>query len=257
MRKNLLLFIPFAIGFAQIPAPNNSGVAMGHLHMRVRDVEAQTRLWVNVLGGTPSKLGRMEMATLPGVVILWEKGEPGGGTEGSVVGHLGFKVRNLKDVLAKARANNITIASEQPAFLQGPDSVRVELIEDTALPTAVAHHHVHFYNSAPKDIQSWYAKTFGAKPGKRANFDAADVPGANLTFTVAESPTVGTKGRSLDHIGFEVKNLEAFTKKLDAQGVKFDRPYRKVPSLNLAIAFFTDPWGTYIELTEGLATQAR
>jgi hypothetical protein len=29
-------------------------------------------------------------------------------------------------------------------------------------------------------------------------------------------------------------------------------PYRKVPALGIAIAFFTDPWGTYIELTEGL-----
>jgi catechol 2,3-dioxygenase-like lactoylglutathione lyase family enzyme len=254
VRKNFLLFIPFAIGFAQISTPNDSGVAMGHLHLRVRDVEAQTRLWVNVLGGKPSKLGQMEMVTLPGVVILWEKGDPDGGTEGSVVGHLGFKVRNLNEVLAKAKANGITLDTVPPSgtFLKGPDNVRVELMEDTALPTAVAHHHIHFFSSAPKDIQAWYAKTFGAKPGKRANFDAADVPGVNLTFSQADSPTVGTKGRSLDHIGFEVKNLEAFTKKLEAQGVKFDVPYRYLPSYKLAIAFCTDPWGTYIELTEGL-----
>jgi hypothetical protein len=32
-----------------------------------------------------------------------------------------------------------------------------------------------------------------------------------------------------------------------------DVAYRKVPSLGIAIAFFTDPWGTYVELTEGLA----
>ncbi|MGE5571338.1 MAG: VOC family protein [Rhodospirillales bacterium] len=257
MRKILFLLLPFTFCFAQLSAPNSAGVTMGHLHLRVRDVDAQTRLWVNVLGGSHSKLGRMEMAVLPGVVILWEPGEPDGGTEGSVVGHLGFKVRNLKDVLAKARANGITIESEQPAFLQGPDKVRVELMEDTALPTAVAHHHVHFFNSAPKEMQAWYVKMFGAVPGTRAGFDAADVPGANLTFTAAESRTVGTKGRSLDHIGFEVKNLEAFTKKLQAQGVKFDIPYRVVPDLKLAIAFFTDPWGSYIELTEGLAERAR
>ena len=35
-------------------------------------------------------------------------------------------------------------------------------------------------------------------------------------------------------------------------GVKLAVPYRTVPALGLAIAFFTDPWGTYIELTEGL-----
>jgi catechol 2,3-dioxygenase-like lactoylglutathione lyase family enzyme len=57
----------------------------------------------------------------------------------------------------------------------------------------------------------------------------------------------------MDHIGFEVKNLEAFCKKLEAQGVKFEIPYRDVPQLGLKIAFLVDPEGTRIELTEGLA----
>ena len=61
-----------------------------------------------------------------------------------------------------------------------------------------------------------------------------------------------TQGRAVDHIGFEVKNLEAFTKKLESQGIKLAVPYRQVPALGIAIAFITDPWGTYIELTEGL-----
>ena len=47
-------------------------------------------------------------------------------------------------------------------------------------------------------------------------------------------------------------NLEEFCRQLEAKGVTFDRPYGRVDSLNIAIAFFTDPFGTYIELTEGL-----
>ena len=35
--------------------------------------------------------------------------------------------------------------------------------------------------------------------------------------------------------------------------MKFDVEYRKVPALNTAIAYITDPWGSYIELTEGLS----
>jgi hypothetical protein len=90
-----------------------------------------------------------------------------------------------------------------------------------------------------------------------------DVPCANLTFSDVQvmgvpngfyPPMAATKGRALDHIGFEVKNLEQFCKDLEAQGVKFDRPYQRVAtSPGLAVAFFTDPWGTYIELTENLA----
>ena len=40
--------------------------------------------------------------------------------------------------------------------------------------------------------------------------------------------------------------------KLEASGITMAVPYRKVPALGIAVAFFTDPWGTYIELTEGL-----
>jgi hypothetical protein len=50
-----------------------------------------------------------------------------------------------------------------------------------------------------------------------------------------------------------VKNLESFLKKLEAAGIKIDSPYRQLPNSTTAIAFLTDPWGTYIELTENLA----
>jgi hypothetical protein len=48
-----------------------------------------------------------------------------------------------------------------------------------------------------------------------------------------------------------VRNLEAFCKKLEARGITFDIPFREVPSIQLKIAYITDPSGVYIELTEG------
>ena len=74
----------------------------------------------------------------------------------------------------------------------------------------------------------------------------------NLSFSKSDTPVIGTKGSAIDHIGFEIKGLEAFMKKLEADGVKINMPYRAVPTLGIAIGFITDPWGTYIELTEGL-----
>ena len=53
-----------------------------------------------------------------------------------------------------------------------------------------------------------------------------------------------------DHIGFDVKDLQAFIKKLEANGIKLDRPYTKNEQTGAALAFITDPWGTYIELNE-------
>ena len=78
---------------------------------------------------------------------------------------------------------------------------------------------------------------------------AADIPGANLSFSKTDTPTITTKGRVLDHIGFDVKNLDAFMKNLAAQGVKIERPFTPNPAGG-GLGFVSDPWGTQIELNE-------
>ena len=119
-------------------------------------------------------------------------------------------------------------------------------------------HHIHFFvpENDVAESKAWYVRMFGAIPGRRhrteeISYAAADLPGVNLNISGVPDRLPPIKGRRLDHIGFEIQNLEAFCKKLEAMGVKFDRPYRKLPS-GIATAYLTDPWGTYIELTEGL-----
>jgi catechol 2,3-dioxygenase-like lactoylglutathione lyase family enzyme len=239
---------------AQLASPNGAGVAMGHLHLFVRDVDANRRFLI-VLGGRAVESHGMHLIQFPGVDVLLDKGEPTGGTVGTAVNHIGFQVRSMPESLERWQGAGLKIEpGNRPSqvYLTMPDEVRIEILEDPALKTPLAFHHVHFYVSDIAAMQAWYAKNFGAIPGKRGQFDAADVPGVNLTFQKAETAQTPTQGAALDHIGFEVKNLEAFTKKLAAAGVKFDRPYRKSPESNVASAFLTDPSGTTIELTEGL-----
>ena len=118
----------------------------------------------------------------------------------------------------------------------------------------MALHHVHFFGTQPAEMQAWYAKVFGATAtAGSGQFVSATLPGVTLNFSASTEPVVGTTGRSIDHIGFEVKNLEAFTKKLQAAGIQVNVSYRQVPKTEMWIAFITDPWGTSIELSEGLA----
>jgi hypothetical protein len=142
------------------------------------------------------------------------------------------------------------------AFALGPEDVKVELVEAKTQQTPIQLHHVHFFGEQNAEMRAWYAKTFGAAaPPASPNqvFVSAQLPGVTLNFSPSPTPTVATQGRALDHIGFEVKNLEAFTKKLEADGIPLTVAYRTVPALGIAIAFINDPWGTNIELTEGLA----
>lgn len=257
--RTLILFTTLLTGFAasaqaQLPAPNVAGVGMGHLHLNVRDPAAHRAFWT-ALGGTPLKFGSMDVSKFPDVLVLFQKGDPTGGTDGSVIGHIGFKVKDLQGSLEKWKAAGLKTlpgASSHQAFVIAPDDIKIEMTEDPSMAVPIANHHIHFYTPSVDDTKAWYVKMFGAKPGKRGPFEAADLPGVNLTFSHAESALPGTKGRALDHIGFEVKDLEAFCAKLEAAGVKFDLPYKKIPAMRIAIAFLTDPWGTYIELTEGL-----
>jgi catechol 2,3-dioxygenase-like lactoylglutathione lyase family enzyme len=240
---------------AQLVAPGESGVVMGHLHLNTSDVELQKKLWIGALGAKPVKLGTTQGVSIPGAIILFKAGAPSGPTEGSTVNHVGVLVPSIDgypgqlDALGLKYTKN---ANGKQIMIDGPDGLKLELSADPSISGPVRFHHIHFYTSDPIAIQAWYAEKFAAKPGKRAQWEAGDLPGANLTYAKAPGAVAPTVNRALDHIGFEVRDLEAFCKKLEASGVKFDTPYRKVPQLGLAIAFLTDPWGTRIELTEGL-----
>jgi catechol 2,3-dioxygenase-like lactoylglutathione lyase family enzyme len=262
-----------ASGSAQLSSPNVDGVAMGHLHYHVRDVEANKRFWI-ALGGKPVKIGANEVVKFPDVIVFLTARESSGGTEGSVVNHVAFRVPSFKQVEAAGLAVQRLAQFPGVGSTMSPEGERIELFEDAALnltftaddgradpvalrhnrpvPAPIAFHHVHLYlpGEAHLEAKAWYARMFGGIPGKRAQYDAVDLPGINLNFSGGRS-TAPTKGRMLDHIGFEVRNLEAFCKRLGTMGVRFDVPYGK-GSDGVARAAITDPWGTSIELTEGL-----
>jgi len=247
---------------AQLAAPNEAGVAMGHIHLNVRDVEAQKKFWTEQFAAVPLKKEGLQGVKVPGMLILMRQQAPTGPSEGTMMDHVGLKVPSTSEVVKRCRAAGYEIQREfkgtegfPNAYIIGPDDVKVEIQEDTTQKIPSMAYHLHFINKQGDQItlMNWYATNFGATVKKRGQHDAADIPGINLTFGISRNPpTTPTKGRSIDHIGFEVKNLEAFCKKLEASGIKLDVPYKKVPSAGIAIAFLTDPFGTYVELTEGL-----
>ena len=246
-------------GFAQLAPPNEAGITMGHVHLNVRDIEVQKKLWIDQFGAVPLRKEGLQGVKLPGMLILFRQQEPTGGSQGTVLDHFGLKVRNLAETLQRWRAAGYQVQREfkgtegfPNAYLMGPDQVRIELQEDTALPQQSIAYHLHYMLAEHVKLRDWYVDTLAMASGERGTHEAADIPGMNLSFTALKREPVGSKGRAIDHVGFEVRNLEAFCRKLEARGVKFDVAYRAMPERGLAIAFLTDPFGVSIELTEGL-----
>jgi catechol 2,3-dioxygenase-like lactoylglutathione lyase family enzyme len=267
MRRRLLQFVASIAlvtlarpAAAQLAFMNDSGVAFGHVHLTVRDIEVHKKIWVEHFGGVLVQKGPLTAIKLPGMLVALRQGEPTGGSQGTVMDHFGFKVRNTAAFADAWRAAGFEVQSQftgtegfPNAYLMAPDGVRIELQQDETLPVKASAYHLHFFSPDRLALRDWYVQTFNAVPRFRGDHEAADVPGMNLSFGDAAAPRPGTRGRAMDHIGFEVRNLEAFVQKLKGRGITFDVDYRDVPSIGLKIAYLTDPRGTYIELTEGYA----
>jgi len=253
------LLIAPGTALAQAYPPNEAGVTMGHWHLNSANVEANKKILV-AMGGTAIKPGDFEIVRFPGVAVylhLRQTGTPPtGGTDGSIINHVGFVVQDVQDAVGKWKAAGVPVQPGRngrldQAWVVTPDGLRIEILQDKTQAMPIRHEHVHFFveeATIPK-MQDWYVKHFGAKAGIRNESPVADIPGAQLRFNKSATALPTTKGRILDHIGFDVTNLQDRLKTLEAAGVKIDRPYSANPSGD-GLAFIYDSWGTYIELNE-------
>ena len=256
----ILVFSLVSPVYAQLAVPNEAGLTFGHVHLIVSDPELHTELWVEHFGGVVTQKGETTAIRFPNFLIVIDEGTPSGGTPGSVMNHFGFKVRNLENFLDKWRAAGYPVDREftgsegQPnGYVTMPDGVWVELQEDQGLHVEAAGYHVHYRTPDFRELLDWYLDVFDLELRPRGRIETTtNVPGMNLSFATADEPAAGTRGRSLDHIGFELDDLEAFCEGLAAKGIEFDVEYHEIESLGLKSASLTDPSGVVIELTEGL-----
>ena len=253
-------------------------VVNGHHHLNVTDTDEHLRFWVDTLDGRAGTFGSgTPIVLFPNALVFLRAQEPSGPSIGSTVNHVGFSVQNLRrtvDRLVDAGYEMVTDSQAPPgvqvvddigiiggngpvsgiAYVIGPDGINVEVLEMRAQNAPIVSHHIHFFSANADEMRAWYMDVFGAteRAVQTAGIIGADLPGLGLNFTSTSESMAGTAGRVLDHIGFEVEDLKAVIANLEAKGIMLDRPYREIPAAGVAIAFLTDPWGTYIELTQGL-----
>ena len=251
----LLVTVVVAPARAQMAEFGDARVVMGHLHVTAPDAEEARAFWL-AFGGEVTAIGPIQLISFPGVNIAVTEAEPTGDTLGSVINHVGFNVPDAAAAEARWTAAGLEVeAGGFPAqrWLTAPGGTRIEILENAEVDAPVVMHHVHWNTAEIPEMQAWYARAFGAVPGMRGRFVAADIPGANLTFTEPEGDAAlaGTAGRALDHVGFEAPDLRALIAHLESEGIALDEGYREVGGA-VAIAYLTDPWGTRIELTDTL-----
>src|ERR1700687_2708404 len=145
--------------FAQLAAPNAAGVAIGHIHLNATDVDVQSRFWTNV-GGTIVQREKITMVQFPGIYILLRKQDSTGGSVGSTINHFGFDLMDFAASLARWKAAGLNwepVKNPQvgQGFLMGPDSVRIEIYENTSISTPLQMHHIHMFVPDPPEAAEW------------------------------------------------------------------------------------------------------
>jgi catechol 2,3-dioxygenase-like lactoylglutathione lyase family enzyme len=257
---------------AQLPAPNKAGVSAGHDVLRAKDPDAANKFW-QAIGAKPVQFaGRLNLNMFPGVLLLTVGGGQGRGkaaptpppppaellgSEGSSLDFMGFAVKDLKGSLAKWADDGIKPlpgGSATQVYLLSPDKIKVRITEDKSLASPVASDTIKMMVPNVAEAQAWYAKFFGADMIKRNGEMVANIPGSYILFEQAKGPVAPSKGRAFDRIGLEITDLAAMVKKLEDGGVKLDSPYTgKNAAMNAGFAVFQDPFGTLIEMSEGLS----
>jgi catechol 2,3-dioxygenase-like lactoylglutathione lyase family enzyme len=271
-----------------LSAPNKAGVAMGHLHYVVRDVAANKAFWVALGGRSVLFNGTTEGIVFPDVVVLLRQGESTGGTEGSVVNHVAFRVKSLAAIERAGFAVEYNAQYPGVASVHTPEGERIELFDDelatnldftidarqrppgTAgvpqmqeqfaadavaerhnrkIAVPIIAHHIHL--NVPQD------QVAAAKEWYATHFGG--VRGKRWRYDAVDLPGININISGVDTaqaptrgrmLVTSVSSSEprGFCKQLEAAGVKFDQPYSI--AVGFGLAFLTDP-GATIELTEG------
>jgi hypothetical protein len=252
-----LLLVTSAALLAQLPTPNEAGTSAGHHILRAKDVDAANKFWT-MLGGEPAALATIKLTKFPGVLLFISAPRGNtpslGGNHGTTVEFLTFKVKDLKASLAKWKAAGIEPLKEyKETTLLAPDDVQIRIVEDTKLTAPIEADGIIMNVANAAEVSAWYARWFGAKVSKSGQDTVGEVPGARIVFRETKDPIAPTRGHSVGLLGFEVKDLQDFVKRYQESGAKLDGNVATSAAANLSVVQLTDPWGTSIEVSQGLA----
>src|SRR5262245_37708190 len=144
MKTGLFAALLLAPALAAAPASaqplpfNDAGVTNGHWHLNSKDVAANEKIFVG-MGGKAFQAGGRHRVLFPGVMIILDAAPgtppPTGGSQGSVVNHVGFIVKNVQEQVAKWKAAGVPVSPGNEgrldqAFVNTPDGLRIEILEN-------------------------------------------------------------------------------------------------------------------------------
>jgi len=244
-------------------AQTKANLPFDHIHLNEPAAEASQWWEKNIPGGR--RITEAPNRIMYGAVRLMFLGpRSSGGSDGSVIEHVGFSVADLDATMRALAAIGTKVVEPvsaapglyKAALIESPWGTRVQLVQD---PELIGLHHVQLRSPDPGRTNQWLLDTFGGERTKiHGQLDAvkyAGIPGFTTVYIVAaKGASVPSQGRAIDHIGWRSIGTIAETKAM-LEGKKVELTSQPSP-LNLpngpSINFFyvAGPDGARIELVE-------
>jgi len=227
-----------------------------HIHLNVPDQAKGVEWYQKNFGGQPTTEApdRLMFGDTRLIFLKNDKGQP---STGSALDHLGFSVADLDAKMKEFEAAGIKIVNPvrdvqglfKLAFVEDPWGTRIEVVQDAE---KLGLHHVHLRAPDPAATLAWYKDKFGGDAGKlKDRIDGLKYSG--VWILVQRGDATPSEGHAIDHIGWRTPNLDAKTKELKAQNVKFTtepRPLKLAGGATVNFAYLEGPSGAKIELVQ-------
>jgi catechol 2,3-dioxygenase-like lactoylglutathione lyase family enzyme len=252
----------FATGVAGL-AQTKTILPFDHIHLNEPAAEASAWWEKNIPGGR--RITEAPNRIMYGAVrLMFLTPRSSGGSDGSVIEHLGFSVPDLDATMTALAAIGTKVVEPvkdtpglyKSAMIESPWGTRIQLVQDREL---VGLHHVQLRSPDTEGMYAWLLDKFGGERTKiKGQIDSvkySGIPGFTTVYIVAaKGASVPSQGRVIDHIGWRSMGTITDTKAM-LEGKKVQLTSQPSP-LSLpngpSINFFyvAGPDGTRIELVE-------
>ena len=227
--------VPAVLAAALLAAPVAAGAAdYHHVHLIASNATEAIAWYSRHLDCEPLS-DRDDGVDCDGVQVVFESTPTLGSSQRTGIDHIGFSYADVTAKMAElegvgVRGSGVRLQRFEDGstlrdvpglfkygFVFDPWGTRIELVEDA---DTLGFHHIHLSSTDPEATLSWYQEAFG---GERASLrDMLDGVKLNdiwlLAMNHAEGVPAATTGRAIDHIAFEVDDLDATVAQLRDRG---------------------------------------
>ena len=250
--------LPFAV----------SAATPHHLHIALSNT-SEAVSWYEEHLDCEAIAGREDAVNCGNTEIEFFLAQTVGGSQGTGVDHFGFSVPDLDAKMAELESVGVrgsgvrlvrfedgSLVRDIPglfkiAFITDPWGTKIELVQDEDL---LGFHHIHLNSVDPAAALDWYSQVLGGEPASlKGMLDGVLFDDIWLLATEYTDGRPGiTQGRTIDHIGFEVADLDETAVQMNRLSVEF-RQEPMVPDnarSSAKQAFILGPDGVMIAIVE-------